>query len=64
MATWVITEDNGQWTLTHGRTRKEFSSQDAAMDYVREHSSSKDKIFREEDDGYRTPLKKPRHWRR
>lgn len=63
MATWVITEDDGRWTVTRGRTRKPFDSEDDALAYVRRQRKPGERLLREETDGYRTPLRPRRHWR-
>jgi hypothetical protein len=63
MAAWVIKEDGGQWSVTQGRIREEFPTQDAALRYVRDRCRRGDKILQEEADGYRIPINPRRHWR-
>lgn len=68
MATWVIREKSGQWEVSRvparGGSRREFGTEDEALRYLHQHKKVLDKIVREEDDGYRIPLRRRRHWRR
>jgi len=64
MATWVIREDHGTWSVRCGRIEKSFSSEDDALRFIREGRSWGDRLVLEETDGYRVPLKPRRHWRR
>jgi hypothetical protein len=64
MNTWVVKEDGGRWSVVHGRFHRDFPTQDDALRYVREQTTRGEKVVMEESDGYRVPLKRPRHWRR
>lgn len=63
MATWVMREDRGTWTVRCGRVQESFTTEAGALRYIHQRRSLGDKMMLEEPDGYRIPLKPRRHWR-
>jgi len=63
MATWVVREEGGSWTVRCGRVQESFTGQDDALDFVRRKKGAGDRVEVEESDGYRVPLKPRKHWR-
>lgn len=64
MAVWVIREDGDRWWVERGPIRESFTTQEDALLYVRKERRVRDRVILEESDGYRTPLRPRRHWRR
>lgn len=64
MARWIIQEDGSGWIVRKGRTSYGFPSQDEAERFAERNRAAGDTVMREEADGYRTLLRRRRHWRR
>lgn len=60
---WKMTQNpQGQTVVSWGRKTKTFSSEEAALAFVREKRLPTDRVVREEEDGYRTQVTR-RRWR-
>jgi hypothetical protein len=64
MARWVLKEDDAGWTVRCGRTSYGVPSREEAERFVEHRKAPGDTVVVEETDGYRTPLRKRKHWRR
>lgn len=63
MTVWTMEEKDGQVVVSWGRKTQLFSSEAVALAFVNGQRAVKDRVFRIEADGYRTPVIRRRRWR-
>lgn len=54
---------DGRFVVTWRRKRESFATEEEALKFLREKRAPADKVVKEEEDGYRTPLTR-RRWRK